>query len=46
MAQYQKRYRQLPLKIPRGPCTELVGKYKKLCLDVIPSPVKERPANQ
>ncbi len=38
MAKYRKRYRCFPLKIPRGPRTELVSKYKELCLDVIPPP--------
>jgi hypothetical protein len=36
MARYWKRYHQFPLKISRGPCTELMGKYKELCLDVTP----------
>jgi hypothetical protein len=40
MVQYWKRYCQFPLKIPRGPRAELVGKYKELRLDVIPPPLQ------
>ncbi len=36
----------MPLKIPRGPRTELVSKYEELRLNVTPPPVRERPANQ
>ncbi len=46
MATYQKRCRCFPLKIPRGPRAELVSKYEELRLDVIPPPVRERPANR
>ncbi len=45
MAKYRKRYQRFPLKIPWGPCTELASKYKELRLNVIPPPVRERPAN-
>ncbi len=43
MATYQKRCRCFPLKIPRGPCAELVSKYKELRLDVIPPPHEGAP---
>jgi hypothetical protein len=46
MAKYRKRYRCFPLKIPRGPRAELVSKYEELHLDVIPPPMRERPANR
>ena len=46
MAKYQKRYHQFPLTIPLGPRAELVSKYEELHLDVIPPPVRERPANR
>jgi hypothetical protein len=46
MATYQKRCPCFPLKITQGPHAELMSKYKELCLDVIPPPVRERPANQ
>jgi hypothetical protein len=46
MATYRKRCRCFPLKIPQGPRAELVSKYEELRLDVIPPPVRERPANQ
>ncbi len=46
MAKYRKQYRQFPLTIPRGPCAELVSMYEELRLDVIPPPVRERPANR
>ena len=36
MKKYQKAHQRFPLWIPRGPRTELVGKYKELCLDVTP----------
>jgi hypothetical protein len=40
MAKYQKRYCCFPLKIPWGPRTGLVSKYKELCLDVTPPPLQ------
>ncbi len=46
MARYWKQYRQFPFKIPRGPRTELVGKYKELRLHVTPLPMRKRPATQ
>ena len=38
MKRYRKMYRRFPLKIPRGPRTELVSKYEVLRQDVIPPP--------
>jgi hypothetical protein len=46
MKKYQKAHRRFPLRIPRGPCTELVGKYEELHLDVILPLVRKRPINQ
>jgi hypothetical protein len=46
MAKYRKQCHCFPLKIPWGPRAELVNKYKELHLDVIPPPVRERPANR
>ncbi len=46
MAKYRKRYHHFPLKIPRGPRIERASKYKELCLDVTPPPMREHPANQ
>ncbi len=46
MTKYQKRNCRFPLQTPRGPHTELVAKYKELRLNLIPPPVRERPANQ
>jgi hypothetical protein len=46
MKRYRKKYRRFPLKIPRGPRAELVSKYEELRQDVIPPPVRERPANR
>ncbi len=46
MATYQKRCHCFPLEIPRGPHAELVSKYKELRLDVIPLPVRARPAKR
>ena len=46
MKRYRKKYRRFPLKIPRGPRAELVSKYEVLRQDVIPPPVRERPANR
>jgi hypothetical protein len=46
MAKYRKQYHRFTLKIPQGPRAELVSKYKELRLDIIPPPVRERPANQ
>jgi hypothetical protein len=46
MKRYRKKYRRFPLKIPRGPRAELVSKYEELRQDIIPPPVRERPANR
>jgi hypothetical protein len=46
MKKYWRRYWHLPLRIPRGPRTELEGAYEELRLDVIPPPERERPANR
>jgi hypothetical protein len=46
MTKYQKRNCRFPLQIPQGPHTEHVAKYKELHLNIIPPPVRERPANQ
>jgi hypothetical protein len=46
MKKYRQRYQRFPLRIPRGPHTELVGAYEELRLDIIPPPHRERPANR
>jgi hypothetical protein len=46
MKKYWQQYWQFPLPIPQGPCAELKVAYKELCLDVIPAPERERPANR
>jgi hypothetical protein len=43
MTKYCKQNCCFPLQIPRGPRTELVAKYKELCLDVIPPPHEGAP---
>jgi len=43
MVAYRKRHHRFPLKIPRGPRTELVGAYEELRLDVIPPPREGAP---
>jgi hypothetical protein len=46
MKKYRQRYQRFPLRIHRGPHTELVGAYEELRLDVIPPPHRECPANR
>jgi hypothetical protein len=40
MKKYRQWYQRFPLRIPRGPYTELVGAYEELRLDVIPPPTE------
>ena len=46
MKKYRQRYQRFPLRIHRGPHTELVGAYEELRLDIIPPPHRECSANQ
>jgi hypothetical protein len=45
MKAYRQRRHHFPIKLPRGPQRELVTLFKKLCLDIIPPPERERSKN-